>query len=259
MKMSTAEVTENEVEMAETLSAQREFGASLALLQELLHRARDGQIRMRLLFDVVTCSTWLKLTDVRDTAMRELKQYPDDEVSVVFANMVQAKAFIESGQAQEALDLVNANLRSEVMEREDFKDWKYEHLFLKGRSLTQLGNCVEALSALDEAHTVNCRGELETDMLIARSNCLLGLARYDEAYDVAGKVLKMGDEELATLAMQYMAEARMWQSRVPESLEIYVAIEKRLPCRFVREERIRKGIENALAYLEKRLPQTRPF
>jgi hypothetical protein len=57
--MLMAEVTEQEIEMAEKLSAEREFGASLALLQEMLTRAQDEQIRMRLLFDVVTCSVWL--------------------------------------------------------------------------------------------------------------------------------------------------------------------------------------------------------
>jgi hypothetical protein len=80
------------------------------------------------------------------------------------------------------------------------------------------------------------------------------LDRYEDAYAAASKVLNRGDEEMTTLAMQYMAECRVWQSRVPEALELYAAIQKRLPCRLVQEERIQKGITNAMAYLEKLHP-----
>ena len=72
--MPKAAVTEQEIEKAEKLSAQREFGASLVMLQEMLTRANDVQVRMRLLFDVVTCSTWLNLDQSREDAIRELKK-----------------------------------------------------------------------------------------------------------------------------------------------------------------------------------------
>jgi hypothetical protein len=82
--------------------------------------------------------------------------------------------------------------------------------------------------------------------------------RARHAYAAASRVLNRGDEEMATLAMQRMAECRMWQSRVPEALELYAAIQKRLPCRLVQEERIQTGIKNAMAYLEKLHPQGKP-
>ena len=115
-----------------------------------------------------------------------------------------------------------------------------------------LGRPEDALVALAEAHAMYPNGERETAILVDRANCLMTLDRYDESYDAAQQVLNRGDEEMSTLAMQYMAECRMWQSRVPEALEIYVAIQKRLPCRLVQEERIQSGIRNATAHLEKR-------
>jgi len=253
--MRKGDVTEQEIEAALDLSAQRKFSASLSLFQEMLTRTRDDQARMKVLLGIVTCSTWLNLNTIREDAIQELKQFPDSDVFDAFIVMAQAKAFIDSGRAGEALDLINRILNSELLEREDLQDWRYEHLFLRGRSLTYLGRCEEALCALDAAHTASVDGKHETDMLIDRSNCLLALSRYDEAYEAASLVLPRGDEEMATLAMQYMAECRMWQSRVPEALEIYAAIEKRLPCRLVQEERIQTGIMNAMAYLEKQSPR----
>ena len=258
VKMPDGVVTEEEIEAAERHSAQREFDAALGLLQGMLDRVHDVQTRMRLLFDLVTCSTWLSLDEVKNNAIHELEQLPDPEVSRSFVVNAQASVFIESGRAQEALDLLRANLESEVMEREDFQWWKYEHLFLVGRSLTRLARCEEALRAFDAASAMFSEGKFETDMLLDRSNCLLALGRYEEAYVTANRVQNRGDKESVTLAMQFMADARMWQSRVAEALELYVAIQKRLPSRLVQEERIQTGIKKAMAYLEKSQPHGKP-
>jgi hypothetical protein len=59
------------------------------------------------------------------------------------------------------------------------------------------------------------------------------------------------------LAMQYMAEIRSWQKRIPEALQLYVELQKRLPARLVQEERIHEGISYCIAYLEKVLPSGR--
>jgi tetratricopeptide (TPR) repeat protein len=256
--MHNAIVTEREIQAALDLSAQREFSASLAQFQDLLPRADDVHTRMTILFGIVTSSTWLNLDQIRENAIRELKQLPDNEVSDAFIVMAKARAYSDMGRAQEALDLIDSNLESEVLKRADFKDWKYEHLFLRGRVLVQLARYDEALSALDAAHTVCPEGSFEADLLIERCNCHVALARYDEAFATASQVLERGSDEMATLAMQYMAESRLWQSRVPEALELYVAIQKRLPSRLVQEERIQTGIKNAMAYLEKLHPPGKP-
>lgn len=257
--MLNAEVTEGEIQEALDLSAHRDFSAALALYQEMLIRAQDDQIKMRILFGIVTCSTWLNLDEIRENAIRDLKQFPDGGVSHAFVVMAQARTYSESGRAQEALDLIDGNLKDEVLQRDSFRDWRYEHLFYKGRSLVQLARYDEALCAFDEAHRLYPDGDFEVDMLIERSNCFLAFHRFSEAYDTASQVLAWGDEEMSTLAMQHMAECRMWQSRIPEALELYAAIQKRLPCRLVQEERIQVGIKNAMAYLEKRGTQRRPF
>lgn len=256
--MIPAEVTEQEIEAAEKLSSQRQFEASLALLQEMLTRPHDEQTRMRLLFDVVTCSTWLNRKEVLNKAIEELKRLNNYDVSHLFIVKVEARVHLDSGRAQKALELINANLQSDVLQEDAFQDEKYEHLYWKGRVLLHLAYYDEALSAFDAARELAPEGEFETNMLVDRANCLLALRRYAEAYDSSRKVLTRGDEELATFAMLQMAESRMWQSRVHEALELYSAIQKRLPNRFVDEERVRKGIANAMTYFERGRPQGKP-
>ena len=256
--MSDTVVTEQEIQTAIDLSAQRDFSTSLALYQGMLTRAHDTLNRFKILFGIVTCSTWLKLKAIRENAIQELMQLPDYEVSHAFVITTQAAADIDFGCAQEALDLIDANLSSEVLQRSDFRDWKYEYLFLKGRALVVLTRYDEALCAFDATQGIDPDGKFETLILIERSNCYIAFGRYGEAYDSASRVLSRDDGEMATLAMQYMAECRMWQSRVPEALELYSAIQKRLPCKLVQEERIQTGIKNAMVYLEKLRPQGKP-
>jgi tetratricopeptide (TPR) repeat protein len=256
--MPNNSVTEEEVESAFLLSEKREFKSSLALFQGMLERECDANTKLRLLFGIVTCSTWLSLDGVREKAIQDLMKLPDFDVSHAFAVLAKAKASLDSGRAKEALGLINENLEGKVLNREDFRDWKYEHLFLKGQSLVELARYDEALSEFDEARTIYPDGELETNMLIERSNCLLALSRYDETYGTASLILARGDEEMATLALQYMAESRMWQARASEALELYVAVQRRLPSRFVQEQRIKIGMKNAIAYLEKHRPYSKP-
>lgn len=256
--MVPPDVTEEEIEAAEKLSSGRQFDASLALLQEMLTRVRDEQTRMRLLFDVVTCSTWLDRKETLREAIEELQSLPDYEVSHAFVVMAQATAYAESGRLQEALDLFNSNLASELLQSGVLQERKYEHLFRKGRILLRLARYDEALSAFDAARGLDPDGEFETEMLIDRANCLLAVRRYAEAYNTANEVLARSDDAMATMAMQQMAESRMWQSRLPEALELYSAILKRLPCPLIDEERIRKGMANAMTYLERSRLQTKP-
>jgi tetratricopeptide (TPR) repeat protein len=258
MMTSPNQVTENEIDAAEVLRGQGEYATALSLTQDMLRRVQDGDMRMRLLFDVLYCSTRLGIDDVTNDAIHELEQMPEPKMSRVFIDFIQAMSYIAQGKAQEGLDLIDVNLDSVFMEREEFRSWKYKHLAYKGSALVWLARLDDALAALAQAHAMFPDGERETAILIDQSNCLLALDRYDEAYAAASQVLSRGDGEMATLAMQDMAECRMWQSRVPEALELYVAVQKRLPCRLVQEERIQKGITNAMAYLEKLHPQGRP-
>jgi tetratricopeptide (TPR) repeat protein len=252
-------VTELEIEVALHLSAERKFGDALALYQGMLARAQDAVVRMKILYGTVTCSTWLGLDAIREDAIRDLKQFPDYDVSRAFIVMAQAGAFIDFGRAQEALDLVTENLGSGVLQRADFQDWKYEHLFLKGQCLVRLNAIDEALCAFDAAHSMDPEGRLETVMLIERANCYRTRDRFAEAYELASQVQDRGDEDFRTLAMQYMAECRLGQRRAEEALSLYRDLQKRLPCRLVDEERIETGVRNGIAYLEKRNPQGKPF
>src|SRR6185437_7415737 len=256
--MSKPEITEREIEAAQELSARRNFEASLARYQEMLGRAQDQQILYRALNGIVTCSTWLNRAEVLTDAMERLKKLPDYELSVAFAAMNEADFLYESGHPQEALDLIAQNLASEALQREDFLDWKYDQLFLRGRCLVKLVRCQEALVAFDLARAIESDGKNETDMLIDRSNCLMALDRFDEAYDLASRVLDRDDVELTTLALQYMAECRLWQGRAHEALELYATLQKRLPSKFVDEERIQKGISSAITHLEKGHPERKP-
>lgn len=257
--MLSAEVSEKEIEAAEKLRGQGEYLTALALTQDMLHRVQDDDTRMRLLFDVLYCSTRLRLDRVTDDTIAELEKLPEPKMSRVFVDFIQAMSHIAQGKAQEGLDLIDANLKSAFLERDDFQIWKYKHLAYKGSALIWLARPNDALAALAEAHAMFPDGERETAILIDQSNCLMALERYDEAYETAGQVLNRGDEEMATLALQHMAECRMWQGKVQDSLELYRDLLKRLPCRLVQEERIHAGIKNGMAYLEKHRPQEKPF
>jgi tetratricopeptide (TPR) repeat protein len=258
MTRPTNHVTENEIDAAEVLRGRGEYATALSLTQDMLRRVQNGDLRMRLLFDVLYCSTRLGEDGATNEAIHELEQMPEPEMSRIFIDFIQAMTDIAHGRYQEGLHLIDANLKSEFMEREDFLVWKYKHLAYRGDALTGLARCDEALESLSEAHSMFPDGERETAILIDQSNCLLALDRYEDVYAAASQVLNRGDEEMATLAMQDMAECRMWQSRVPEALELYAAVLKRLPYRLVQEERIQKGITNAMTYLEKNLPTRRP-
>jgi tetratricopeptide (TPR) repeat protein len=257
--MPNGVVTEEEIEAAEKLRGKGEFVAALALTQEMLDRAEDQESRMRLLFDVLYCSTQLHEDDLTERAIAELDTMPEPKMSRFFVDFIRAVSFIMQGNALEGLALIEAGLKSEFIDRNDFRIWKYLHLAYKGSGLLWLARPSEALKSLASAHAMFPDGERETAILIDQANCLLALDRYDEAYHAASQVLSRGDEEMATLAMRYMAECRMWQKRVEEALAVYRDILKRLPCRLVQEERIQTGIKNAMAYLEKHHPQGKPF
>jgi len=249
--MSDIVITEQEIELAEKLRGRGEFVTALALTQEMLRRVQNDDMRMRLLFDVVYCSTRLCADLITEDAIKELEKLPQPEMSRVFVDFIQAMSDISHGKAQEGLDLIDANLRSPFMEQDDFRIWKYKHLAYKGSALIWLAQPDEALASLAEAHTMFPNGERETAILIDQANCLLALDRYDESFNAASQVLNRGDEEMATLAMQYMAECRMWQGRVPEAGKLYTDLHKRLPCRLVDEKRIKEGLSQYLVSLKK--------
>jgi tetratricopeptide (TPR) repeat protein len=252
-------VTEQEIGNAEKLRGEGEFATAVTLTQEMLLRVEDEATKIRLLFDVLYCSTQLCLDDVTNSAIAQLERMPEPRMSRFFADFIQAMSCIAHGHDQQGLDLTEANLKSDFMERDSFHEEKYEHLAYKGSALIGLRRPQDALAVLDQAHRMNPEGRRETAILIDQANWLLALDRYDESYDAANRVLCRGDEEMATLAMQYMAECRMWQGRVPEALKIYSEIRKRLPNRLVPEDRIQLGMERAISFLEKRSPQDKPF
>lgn len=256
--MPSSVISEEELLGAERLRGQGDFGTALLLTQEMLSRVQDDGTRMRLLFDILCCSTRLCLEKVTGDALAELEKLPEPAMSRFFADFIQAMSYIEHRQAQAGLFLIEANLMSEYMSSDNFQIWKYKHLAYKGRALIWLAQPNEALASLEEAHMMFPEGERETEILVDKANCLLALDQYNEAYDTASHVPNRGDEELATLAMQHMAECRMWQGRVQESLAVYNDILKRLPCRLVDEARIREGVRNGMAYLEKRRPHGKP-
>jgi tetratricopeptide (TPR) repeat protein len=186
--MDDAVVSEEEIESAERLRGQGDFATALALTQDMLHRVRDEDTRMRLLFDVLYCSTRLGVDDLTSETIQELEQLPEPKMSRVFVDFIQAVSYIAFGRAQEALHLIEANLKTEFMEREDFRVWKYKHLAYKGSALIWLARPDEALTSLASAHTLYPDGERETAILIDQANCLMALDRYDEAYSAASRV-----------------------------------------------------------------------
>ena len=93
-------LTEQEIDAAERLRAKGEYATALALTQEMLTRVEDADTRMRLLFDVLYCSTRLCLDDVTTRAIAELEQMPQPRMSRIFVDFIQATSYIAHGDAQ---------------------------------------------------------------------------------------------------------------------------------------------------------------
>jgi tetratricopeptide (TPR) repeat protein len=265
-------VTEAEIEVAEDLSAARDFTGSLRLSQELLERTGDAGIRMRLIFGIVLCASMLELNEIRDGALGELDRLPQPDELRALANINRAYAEKDLGRPANAIEILDANLQTGFFERADWKIHKYRCLFLKGSSLTALSRHNQALKCLDAAHTMypdeTSAGDesdlrifrwTESSLQIDRANCLLALGRFEDCYLAAELVARnSGERDLVTLAMQYMAECRVWQCRVPEALNVYAKLKERLPCKWVDENRIHRGISNCMNYLEKQRPPSKP-
>jgi len=258
MRVLNVAVTEKEIEAAEKLRVQGDYAPSLALTQDLLTRAQDEGTKYRLLFNVVSCSTRLGLDNVTDTAMAELDNLPEPETSRFFVNMIKAMSHLALSRPQEALDLINQNLASEFVTREEYRVNEYQLLAYKGSALVFLGRREEALTPLMQAHEMYPDGERETDILFDRANCMNDLKRYSEAYSLLEQVLIRESGQTATLAMQYMADCCVGMGRIAEALNLFTDILKKLPCRLVREEYIRDRISVCMDYQEKCNPQGRP-
>lgn len=255
--MTGSAVAEEEIVAAEKLSASGDFATALVKHEENLGRALDDGTRTRILYGIVFCSARLNRDDVTNQALEALRQLPDATTACGFADLFRARAYIEIGREREALDLINGNLKLQFIDDAAFREWKYENLFILGHSLTRLARCTEALSAYARAREILPDGKFEIDVLIAESNCLMALGRYDESFEKASRALNGSDSELAALAMQYMAECRVLQGRVPAALRLYADLRKRLPCRLVDENRVQIGITNCMNYLEKQRPPSR--
>jgi tetratricopeptide (TPR) repeat protein len=269
--MTNPTVSEEEIVGVEKLRAKADFAKSLRMTREMLELTEDGDFRMRLLFNVVSCAAMLELDETTNHAMQELDAMPQPEFSRVLANMSRAYAEDHLGRPEKALAILDMNLETGYFERDDFRIHKYQLCLFKGQALARLRRATEALEWLDRAHALYPSEDStneETHRLIFgwvepliqsnRANCLIGLDRFDEAFEAATQVRRRTDGDLATFALQQMAECRVWQSRVPEALRIYADLKMRLPCRLVDEHRVEEGISNCMKYLEKQHPSLRP-
>src|ERR1700733_403242 len=144
-------VTEPEIEQMLTLSAEGKFPAALAVATELLKRVDDAVQRMIILYEIITCSTWLGLEEQKASAIRALDPLVGLEVACAFAAMNQAAVDVEAGRADQALKLIDRNLQSSFIRVGGYKDLLYENPVLKANARTRLARCAEALSVLDEA------------------------------------------------------------------------------------------------------------
>ncbi|HMD75911.1 MAG TPA: hypothetical protein VKG86_00915 [Terracidiphilus sp.] len=263
-------VTEEEIDAAEKLRGQGEFETALALAQDMLLRVEDGDMRMRLLFDVLRCSTQLRADSVTDDVIRELEKYPYPEFSRVLANSIRAYAEISLGRPRDALSLLDMNLETGFFEREDFRAHKYDLCIYKGMALERLSRWHEALEWLEKAHAmypdeVSAPDQdmlrhfqwAETEILFNKARCMMGLKRFDEAYEFSKRAYELAEGDTRTVAMQYLADCRMWQGRITESLKLYLDIQKRPPCVSVRAECIKDRINSCIDYLEKCKPNSK--
>ena len=87
----------------------------------------------------------------------------------------------------------------------------------------------------------------------------MALDRYEEAFEAASVVTKMEGSELTLSALLYMADSRMLQCRVSEALQIYLSVRAKLPNKHADPERVARGVERTIAFLEKQSKQPKAF
>jgi tetratricopeptide (TPR) repeat protein len=271
MHERSSPATEAEIEALEELSSAGNFAECLRDSTKLLKRTKDPGLRLRLLFGMVLCASMLESSEALENALCELDLLPNPEQSRVLANLNRAFAEYELGRPGNALEILNADLATGFLEQAGWKIHKYRCLVSKGNALTALKRPKEALECLEAAHDLFPNGacgsdecersvirQREPSIQIARANCLLALDRFEDSYHSAKEASEARDMDMAALGLQYMAECRLWQARVPEALRIYLELKKRLPSKFVDEGRINRGIANCMNYLEKQRPSGKP-
>lgn len=245
--MTVDVVKDSDIEAVEKLGSGGEFSLSLSRTQVLLGRNPEDGARIRLLFNVLYCSTRLELDQVTASACRELDLLPQPEISRIFVNLIRAMSYIELGRAQDALLLINANLETAFMDRDDFRIHKYDHLAAKGKALTRLHQWEEAVTWLTKASSLypeengikdpEVREHVRwrtTSMLCDMVASLGGLKRYDEAFETANQLRNREKGDLNTVAIHYMATCRLSQQRFFRSNGSLSPSSKEAPVRFGR-------------------------
>jgi tetratricopeptide (TPR) repeat protein len=258
MSMSGGAVTEKDVEIVENLGGSGEYSKALALAQELLFCPLDDETKMKILFNVISCSTRLELDDVTEAAFKELEKLPDPEMSRAVANTFRAISYIYLGRPHEALNVINLTLGTECVAEEYPARCKYQLLAYQGRALTMLSRWEEALISLTEAHRIDPEGMRETDILIDTSRCMQGLKQYEDSYNSAHHVLERESGDMAIMAMHYMAVCRTYQGRLLDALNLYGEIQKRLPCTLIDTDQIRKEMLSCMDAIGISLPSHKP-
>jgi tetratricopeptide (TPR) repeat protein len=264
-------VTEQEIDTAQKLRGQGEFANALALFQDMLERAQDGDMRMRLLFDILYCSTQLRADNVTNGAIRELESMPEPQFSRVLANSIRANAEIDLGRPQDALALLDMNLDTGFFEREDFRLHKYQLCLFKGKALERLMRWDESIEWLERAHAIypdesstpdettrRIFSWAEIEILFNKARCMYGLKRYDEALEISKQAYELATGDIKTVAMMYMANALVMQQKYAEALKLYIEIQGRSPCRSVQVDQLQEGISRCMDYLGKSNSRSKP-
>jgi len=264
-------VTEEEIDAAEKLRSDGRFADALAETQTLLCRAKDQGTRMRLLFDVLYCSTQLGDDRLTDEAIRELEKMPEPQFSRVLAHSIRANAEIDLGRPHNALSILDISLETGYFEREDFRTHKYELYYFKGKALERLGRWEEALDWLERAHSTfpneaSCPDETtrrifswtETEILFNKSRCMCGLNKYQEAHELAQQAYERSHGAIKTLALMYMANCKLMNGNFRDALKLYIDIQKQLPCRTISIDRLEEGIKRCREQMELRGTENKP-
>lgn len=257
-------VKEIEIEAVEEMRAKGDFSVSLSRTQALLARLPEAGTRIRLLFNVICCSTQLERDDITRAASEELDTLPNPELSRMFANMIRANTDNDLGRYREAILLIDANLELPCMDRDDSRIHRLDHFAVKGRALARLRQWDDALVWLTKACSLypdeNAITDPETSqhvrwrttsILCDSAVTLMGLRRFDEAYNTAKQILGRENGDFDVVALHYMAATRLNEGRYSEAMEIYQRLQAMLPSPLVDAAETRREMETCARELQK--------
>jgi tetratricopeptide (TPR) repeat protein len=243
------DMNEETIDSIERLKEAGDFDEAIHQILGGIDSATSDIERARYLINLIVCATNIGNETMAGSSIRDLFKLPLPADIALVRNYVSAVSYIDFFHPQRAVELLRANLSSDLLMDQAFFMQRYETLAQYGFALTHLERYSEALSSLNVAESAVPNGDLTANIRLYKATCLASLRRFDDAYVLAEGLICDGTAEIAIEAKFIMAQVRLAQGHFKEAVDLYRDVRKLLPSTRVSEIEVKGGIEAAMAGL----------